>query len=459
MAVERQLPPNNLEAEEALLGALLVDPDAIHRVAATVSATDFYREANGWIYKAIHDLGSAGKPSDLLAVSDLLERRGQLKTAGGMAQLTLLINAVPTSLHADHYADLVSSYAIRRRLIEAAQRITAKAWDTNSQDPISYAHKALLSVGNGHRGGLRSIAEAAGRLYDQIEYWAANPLKYGEVRGLSTGLPSVDALTEGLLATDLVLLAARPSMGKSALAFDIARRVAAQNRSVAVFSLEMSTEKVLMRWASAMSQVNTRRVKRGICPDNFKGRQDLYVSSDELGEYLKRVDEAQQLSAYIDDEPALTASQIRARSLAAAQRLGSLALVVVDHSGLMKGERESGENSVKVEGRKSQRMKELAKELRCPVLLVQQLNRGVESRQNKRPRLNDLRDTGEHEQNADIVLALYRDSYYKEYEKGSRKDLDLEVLCLKHRDGAAGVKRVLRYERELSRFTEWEIER
>lgn len=457
MAV-KQLPPHSEEAEEAVLGAMLIDPDARHRVQPIVQPGDFHLAKHRAVYQAILDLD--GTPPDVLAVHDQLERSGQLKLVGGLANLTRLINLTPTSLHAEHYAAIVADYAVRRKLIEVGTKIVQRAWTTNGDgDPLAFAHKAIMDVSTRTSGGLVPVPQAVGELFDQVEHWTRNPLEFGQVRGLSTGIDDVDYLLEGMEPGDLLLMAGRPSMGKSALAFEIARRVGEAGHNVIIFSLEMTKAKILARWSSAISQVNSRKIKRGTCPTKYLGTDKAcaYVSPDELSAYVSAMNDIHAMrSVAIDDTPALTCAEIRSRALAKAQRVGGVDLVVVDHSGLIRSDGGRNENTAKAEGRKSQVLKELAKELECPVILVQQLSRATEHRQNKRPSLGDLRDSGEHEQNADVVLGLYRDSYYKQgIMAGTQKDLELEVLVLKHRDGATGVKRTLRYERYLSRFTEF----
>ena len=454
--VDEQLLPHNTEYERALIGILLVDGEMIHAVKPLVTAADFYDDNLAAMYQGAVALADNNVPIDVVSLSDLLARRTGKPDHKIMAQLTGYINATGNPTAATHYARQIARFAARRRNIQAAAEIARVNYDLNHTDPAGEAFRLLNEANERISGGARTSQEIASSLYDQIEAWASEPLEPGQVRGLAARLADVDILTQGMRAGDLILLAGRPSMGKSALAFEIGRRVAVQGKGVAVFSLEMTGEKVYQRWAAAVSGVDTKRVERGVCPDKFEGQPIAarYVTSAELTAYMKALSDISNLPVIVDDQPALTADDIRARAMAYAQR-HELALIIVDHSGLMKGSARKGENSSKVEGRKSQVMKELAKELACPVILVQQLNRAVEHRQNKRPSLSDLRDSGEHEQNADVVLAVYRDSYYNDYPEGSQKDLELEILCLKHRDGEAGTSRKVRYERHLSRFTEW----
>lgn len=457
MALE-QLPPHNAEAEENVIGSILIDQDAIWRVADLVRPTDFYNADLGWLYGSMLTLAKAGKPPDLFHITDLIERRNKKIKA---SNLTMLLET-PTSLYAEHYADIVRRMAERRRLIVYAQKLTKEAYDLNSADPEGFAHQELMTITSG-RNGHRTIAGVAGSLYDRLEQWANDPLEFGQVRGLSTGIDSIDHLTEGL-EVELVMLAARPSMGKSALAFEIARKVAVRGQRVIIFSLEMNTEQILMRWASCQSQVESRRVKRGICPVEYESRDTArrYVSAGEYGRYMAAMAELSELqTVHIDDEPGLGIAEIRARAMRQANVFGGIDLIIVDHTDLISARGIRADNTVQIEGAKSRELKNLAKELRCPVLLVQQLNRSLEARQNKRPQLHDLRNSGEHEQNADVVLALYRESYYLERAGSppppdSKEALSLEIIALKNRENPCGT-RTIRYEANLHRFTEFAL--
>lgn len=463
---QKELQPHSIEAEEALLGSIIIDQDVIYRVRNLVQQADFWDERHQWIYWAMRHLTDNGMPTDFVSLCDILERKGRLQQITA-AYIAGLIAIVPFSGHAEYYARTVADYASRRRLLQVAGDIAKRACDLDSPDPISFAHQAVLHLNGRDNGDLAHVNGAASSLYDQIEAWAKTPLPFGDVRGLSAGIPSIDYLTNGMQRKDLIVIAGRPQTGKSALSFDIGLNVAEEGKRVAIFSLEMSKEKVLSRWASRKSGIDNRRVERGLCPEQYCGtrhERDYYVSGDALAAYLKAIAEVSGIShLYVDDTPGLSVSEIRGRCLGLAHRLGGLDLVIVDHGGLVRSEPLAGENSAKTEGRKSQMLKALAKELNCVSLLLLQLNRGVESRSDKRPVLSDFRDSGEHEQNVDIALGLYWEAYYNDGIKQVMSDgtpnpkwLELEVLLLKHRDGAPDRRRILRYERHLSRFTEWQ---
>lgn len=451
------LPPHSAEAERGLLGSILIDPLALHKVTPILAGcTDFYDQRHQWIYKAMVDLTKGGVQPDTLAVWDVLERRKQDIQS---SYLTGLVSETPTSMHAEHYARIVADYGQRRRLIGAATAMTKAAYDVRHANPVALAHKQLMGLDRDTGSGLVAVPAAIGDLYDQIEAWSQHPLGFGEVRGLATHIKSLDHLLGGMERGTLLMLAGRPSMGKSALALEVGRLVAMTGgATVAIFELEMTKQAILMRWGSAMSEVESRKVKRGVCPDKYRDKPaaSYFVSDEEMARYMHAMAELSMCkNLLIDDTPALTAQQIRARCLHKAHELGRLDLVIVDHTTIMGDDSNYRGNTAKAEGAKSQQLKDLAKELDCPVLLVQQLSRATEGRSDRRPTLADLRDSGEHEQNADVVLGLYRESYYKNNViPGSEIDLDLEVLGLKSREGPTAKIR-LRYERHLHRFTEW----
>jgi replicative DNA helicase len=447
--------PHDDKAERAVLGCVYIDPAALHRITPILSRpADFYDQQRQWIYAAMLQLARQGIEPDTLSIWELLQRQGK-----ELDPACFTIDDTPTSLHAEHYARIVADYAARRRWIAAAGEIARAAYDTSRNNIHAIANKEILAIGQQGGDGLTPTSTAIGPLYDQVEAWAKAPLAFGEVRGLATHLPSLDHLLGGMEPGTLIMLAGRPSMGKSALALEIGRRVAMKGRAtVAIFDLEMTKQAILMRWASAMSQVESRKVKRGVCPEKYKGQKaaSYFVDDDEMARYIKAMGELSNLTRLlIDDSPALAAADIRARCLHKAHQLGRLDLVIVDHTTIMASEDRYRGNTAKSEGAKSQQLKDLAKELDCPLLLVQQLSRATEGRSQKYPTLADLRDSGEHEQNADVVLGLYRQSYYKTTIAGTPQDLELEILGLKSREGPTAKVR-MRYERHLHRFTEFQ---
>jgi replicative DNA helicase len=459
--VER-LPPYSEEAEKAVLGAGLIDPEQLAGLAATLAPEDFYLERHRTIFACMLELERSGL--DFVTLTDTLEQRGQLEKVGGRAAVQLLLDQLPAAIHAEHYARLVSDYAVRRRVQDLCLKTYKAAWPSaglSCEELLSEANRGLMEItARRLAGGAVTAGQAASALYDQVEYWAQHPLAYGEVRGLSTGIPSLDSLTGGLRPGTLVLIAARPSVGKSGLAFEMARRVARRGGRVLIFSLEMTAEEIMARWASAISGVPSDRLERGLCPQEQRGSKAgaYYASEEDLEAYAQALVEITEYRhVVVDARAGLTAAQIRATALMHARKLDGLDLVILDHTGLIHEERgDRRDHAAKREGRKSQAMKELAKEVGAPVVLVQQLSRTTEIRHNKRPVLSDLRDSGEHEQNADIVVGLYCEACYETgTPPGDRKREELALLCLKHRNGAAQTQVIVRYEREISRFSEW----
>ncbi len=426
------VPPSSLEAEEAVLGALLIDQEAMYRVS--LEPGDFASEKRGWIFSAMKSLDVI----DFLTVCDLLEKRGQLDEVGGPAYITGLINATPTSVHAEHYGNIVAGYAAMRRAITAAGAIAQKAHTCTDPDELAeYCEQEILKVRKQRSGGPVHVGVIANRFYNLVEEWSKNPLPVGGVRGLSTGLKPLDELTGGLKPGELVIFCGRPAMGKSSLVFEIARRVAETGKNVLCFSLEMTAQAIVGRWASALSGVEKRLIETSRADEDQYSR---YVMTMLRLEGLGHI--------WIDEQPGLSASDIRSRAMRHYMEHG-VDLIIIDHCGRMKTEGNRNENTATTEGRKSSRMKDLAKELGIPVILAVQMSRANESRSDKKPTLPDLRGTGEHEENADDVLGIYREEYY---DPETDKRNIMEVLSLKQREGPAGVSVLLPYEASLSRF-------
>jgi replicative DNA helicase len=453
--VSKKQLPHDLDAEIAVVGAVAINPDVTATIFAMLAPEDFYDPRCRKIFAVQRDLGEG---IDFVTIQAGLEARGWLDQVG-IGFLTGTLAVTPSSLNGPHYAGVVRERSLQRQLMFLAARLTRQAFepgaDTSVEEIIeSFQHELLALTATGQAAAI-SAPEAAQTLRQQIAAWAADPTSPAGVRGLRSGLGQVDSVLHGMQAGDLILLAARPSMGKSALGFEMARKVAEQGHQVLIFSLEMGYQQVLSRWVSNLSGVPGERMERGLCPPEHAGTamQARYLSEPELKACFRAIDEIAKLeSLTIVDQASLTAEQIRAQALSQAAKTGGLDLVVVDHTGLIDpSPARRHELSAKREGAKSRAMKALAKELGVPVLLIQQLNRAVEARSDKVPTLADLRDSGEHEENADVVLALYSKEYYKT-DQSSKPD-KLRVLCLKHRRGKRQKRAVLWYERSLSRFS------
>jgi replicative DNA helicase len=439
--IER-LPPQNIEAEEAVLGALLIDPDAIIRVATILKTEDFYREKHGWIYDSILNLHERREPIDFLTVCDELERREQLNEVGGAAFISSLINAVPTSIHAEHYARIVERTGTRRRLLEAAGQIGALAYQEadDVEEVVDRAEQILFGVSERRISReLVPIKQILSEYYDRIEYLTRHQ---DEMLGIPTGFSDMDKILGGLQRSDMVILAARPSVGKTSLALTIAHNAARKyGQRVAFFSLEMSNEQVVQRLISAETGIDSQRLRRG------------KLSDDEWGRFMKAYSELSGILFFIDDSPGLSALEMRTKARRLHAEFG-VDLMVVDYLQLMRGDFRS-ENRVQEISSISRALKALARELNVPVLALSQLSRGVESRTDKRPILSDLRESGALEQDADVVIFIYRDEMYNE---ATERPNIADVIVAKHRNGPTGTV-ALYFKKELAQFREAEIRR
>jgi len=437
--VER-LPPQNIEAEEAVLGALLIDPDAIIRLTTIVRPEDFYREKNGWIFDAMLTLHERREPVDYLTVCDELERRGQLEQVGGAAFMTSLINTVPTSIHAEHYSRIVERSSTRRRLINAAGQIAGLAYQEadDVEEVVDHAEQILFGVSERRISRqLVPIKQVLSEYYDRVEYLTRHR---GEIIGIPTGFSDMDKLLGGLQRSDMVILAARPSVGKTSLALSIAHNAAKKyGQRVAFFSLEMSNEQVVQRLISAETEIDSQRLRRG------------EIGDDEWGRFMKATSDLAETLFFVDDTPGISALELRTKARRLHAEVG-IDLLVVDYLQLMRGDYRS-ENRVQEISAISRALKGLARELNVPVLALSQLSRGVESRTDKRPILSDLRESGALEQDADVVIFIYRDEMYNE--NTERKNI-ADVMVAKHRNGPTGTV-ALYFKKELAQFREAEL--
>jgi len=438
MAAPDKMVPHNVEAEEAVLGSLLIDPEALYRVSTFLKSEDFYIQKNAWIYDVILTLYERRDPIDLVTVSDELERRGQLIEVGGTAYITSLINAVPSAIHAEAYGRITEHAAIRRRLISAASEIAQLAYrETEDVDQVvDQAEQVLFSVSQRRiTRDLAPIRDVSGRYYDRIEYLFSHQ---GEPLGVPTGFTDMDRILGGLQKSDLVIIAARPSVGKTSLCLSIARNAARYNKAVAIFSLEMSDEQIVQRLVAAETGIDAQRLRLGRLHD------------EEWPLFAESTAKLAELPIYIDDTPAISVLQLRTK----ARRLHSehgLDLIFVDYLQLMSGGARA-ENRVQEVSYISRSLKALARELDVPVVSASQLSRAVEQRTDKRPMLSDLRESGSLEQDADVVMFIYRDDMYN-------PDTELqniaEVIVAKHRNGPTGVVQLF-FRKRLAQFLDAE---
>lgn len=435
-----KLQPHNIEAEEAVLGALLIDPDAIIRVATFLRPKDFFLQRNGWIYEAILNLHSRREPPDLITLTDELERQNQLAEIGGPAYLTDLINATPTSIHVEYYAKIVERTAILRRLIDGATQIAQLAYEDTDEvvEIIDRAESIIFGVTERRsERDLRPIRHAIDRYYDLIEYRSQHQ---GELMGIPTGLKDLDRLLGGLQRSDLIVLAGRPGMGKTSLGLSMALQASRKwNKRIAIFSLEMSDEQLVQRLLSAETGIDSQRLRLG------------QIRDEEWPVFIQATSLLADTSIFLDDTPAISAMELRTKARRLEAEHG-LDMLIVDYMQLMRGDVRS-ENRQQEISYISRSLKELARELNIPVVALSQLSRAVESRHDKRPMLSDLRESGSIEQDADVVMFVYRDEIYN-------PDTEFpnlaEVIVAKHRSGPTGMFSVY-FKKTLAQFVDLEV--
>jgi replicative DNA helicase len=418
------LPPQNIEAEESLLSAILVDNTALLEVVEILAPQDFYRTAHQKIFSAISDLFNRGEPIDLVTLANGLKEKGHIEGVGGAAYLARLVDTVPMAVNAQHYARIVHDKAVLRRLIEKANAITKRCFQEHggTDEIIDFAEASIFEV---TEKKARQAFYPLSKLIDgNIDFLEEKQKNKSMVTGVPTGFTHLDNLTSGFQNSDLIILAARPSMGKTALALNIARNAAVDaGVPVAVFSLEMSKEQLSLRLLCSEARIDSSRLRSG-----FFSMEDWDRLTDAAG----------VLSAapiFIDDSPSLSAMEVRAK----ARRLKmdkNIGLIVIDYLQLMQGRAGAERRDLEI-SEISRSLKALAKEISLPVIALSQLNRMLEQRTDKRPRLSDLRESGALEQDADVVAFIYRDEVYNKEETNPHKGT-AEVILAKQRNGPTG---------------------
>lgn len=423
MTTLEKLPPHSLDAEEAVLGSLLIDPDAIYDVASFLLPEAFYRAQNKWIYESILALSERREPIDFITLVEELRRREQLEELGGEAYVIDLLNAVPTSINARSYARLVEAASTRRKMLSAASTIANLAYD-EAEDinvVIDRAEQALFSISEQRTTrDLTPIKQIAHEYLDRIQELHE---RGGDIIGVPTGYSDLDRLLGGLNKSDLLILAARPGMGKTSLQIGIALTAALKHgKRVAMFNLEMSGEQLVQRMIAAETKIDSQRLRRGQLADH------------EWPIFMEAIGRLSEARIFIDDTPSITPNQLRTKCRRLYAEHG-LDMVIIDYLQLMQAERTTN-NRVQEISEISRGLKGLARELDVPVLAAAQLSRAVEQRQDKRPLLSDLRDSGSIEQDADIVMFIYRDEYYNP-DTTERPNI-AELNIAKHRNGPTG---------------------
>jgi replicative DNA helicase len=423
MSTIERLPPHSQESEEAVLGSLLIDPDAILEVSGFLRSDAFYRVQNRWIYEAILSLNERREPLDFITLSEELRRREQLEEIGGEGYLISLINSVPTSINARTYGRAVEAAALRRRMIGAASTVANLAYDEaeNIDIVIDRAERALFSISEERTTrDLVPIKQIARSYLERVE--ELNRLG-DDVIGVPTGFMDLDRLLGGLSRSDLIIVAARPGMGKTSLQTSVALTAATRHgKRIAIFNLEMSGEQLVQRMISAETRIDSQRLRRGD------------VREQEWPIFMEAVGRLSETRIFIDDTPSITPMQLQTKSRRLYAEHG-LDMIMIDYLQLMQAER-SFSNRVQEISEISRALKSLARELDVPVVAAAQLSRAVEQRQEKRPMLSDLRDSGSIEQDADVVMFIYRDEYYNP-DSTDRPNI-AEISVAKHRNGPTG---------------------
>lgn len=441
--IER-IPPQSIEAEQAVLGSVFLDPEVFPAVNEYIEPQDFYKRAHQLIFESMRQLNEDQEGIDVITVQDSLLSQGMLDNVGGADYLFELATNTPTAAHAEYYAQIVEQKSILRKLIHASNEISRESYEEQSDvmDILDHAERSILDVSQSrNRSGFVHIGKVLNQSLDTIEELSKNKKS---ITGLATGYPDLDRMTAGLHEDELIIIAARPGVGKTAFALNIAQNVATkQGAVVALFSLEMGAESLVNRMLCAEGSIDAGRLRTGQLLE--QEWSDLIVAMGALG----------SSEIYIDDTPGNRMAEIRAKSRRLYQDKGRLDLIVIDYLQLIEGSRRS-ENRQQEVSEISRQLKKLAKELSCPVVALSQLSRSVEQRQDKRPVLSDIRESGSIEQDADIVAFLYREDYYEREDGEEGEDQAenniIEVIIEKNRAGARGTVKLI-FTKEFNKFS------
>ena len=424
-----RIPPHSIEAESSVLGGILLDNAAWDRVGDLLVDSDFYRFEHRLIFSAIAALVNASKPADVITVYEHLQNQGKGEEIGGLSYLNSLAQYVPSAGNIRRYGEIVRERSILRKLVGASDEIATNAFNPMGRPVAEIVDEAEQKIFNiGEQGsrmkqGFQGMDSLVVALLDRVQEMADNP---NDVTGVPTGFYDLDRLTAGFQAGDLIVLAARPSMGKTALAINIAEHVALnEGLPVAVFSMEMGAAHLAVRIVGSIGRINQSNLRTGKLTD------------DEWPRLTEAIEKLRNISLHIDESAGLTSTELRASARRLARQCGKLGLIVVDYLQLMSGSGGSNEENRATEiGEISRGLKMLAKELKCPVIALSQLNRSVETRTDKRPMMSDLRESGAIEQDADIIMFIYRDEYYTK--EACKEPGVAEVIIAKQRNGPTG---------------------
>ena len=437
-----RVPPHSMESESSVLGGLLLDNSAWDRVGDLLVDGDFYRHEHKLIYEAIGKLINGSKPADVITVYEHLQSMGKAEEIGGLLYLNQLAQYVPSATNIRRYAEIVRERSILRKLVTASDDIATNAFNPQGKTVdriLDEAEQKILAIGEEgarNKQGFQSLDTLVVALLDRVQEMADNPM---DVTGVPTGFVDLDRMTSGLQAGDLVVLAARPSMGKTSFAVNIAEHVALnEGLPVAIFSMEMGAAQLAVRIVGSIGRVNQGNLRTG------------KLNDDEWPRLTEAIERLRTVSLHIDETPGLSPTELRANARRLARTCGKLGLIVVDYLQLMSGSGSaaSSDNRATELGEISRGLKMLAKELQCPVIALSQLNRSVEQRTDKRPMMSDLRESGAIEQDADIIMFIYRDDYYN---KDSKEPNIAEVIIGKQRNGPTGTVKLF-FQKNQTRF-------
>ncbi|MFT3665730.1 replicative DNA helicase [Piscinibacter sp.] len=425
-----RVPPHSIEAEQSVLGGLLLDNSAWDRAGDLLSDSDFYRWEHRHIYAAIGALVNATRPADVITVFEQLQSLGKAEECGGLVYLNALAQSVPSAANLRRYAEIVRERAILRKLVATADEIATTAFNPQGRQVSEILDEAEGKIfrigeeGSRSRQGFQSMDQLVVQLIDRVNELHENGAE--DVTGVRTGFYDLDRMTAGLQPGDLIVLAARPSMGKTAFALNIGEHVAVnEGLPVVVFSMEMGAAQLALRMVGSLGRIDQSNLRTGRLRD------------DEWGRLSEAVEKLGRVSMFIDESPGLTPSEVRARARRQARQCGQLGLIVVDYLQLMSGSGGGGDENRATEiGEISRGLKSLAKELKCPVIALSQLNRSVETRTDKRPMMSDLRESGAIEQDADVIMFIYRDEYYTK--EACKEPGIAEIIIGKQRNGPTG---------------------
>lgn len=440
MAENMNVLPHDLLAEQAVLGSIFLDPDKIHIASEYLTKDSFFKLSHGMLFNIMQDLSDKGDPIDSVSVKSALDSIGQFEQVGGMAFLASLINAVPTSAHIEHYSKVVAEKSRARKVIEDLSQSISNVYDGQKDlnEILSQTEQNLSTISSEQKKGFRPIIDVIDSTQSILD---ERSQKVGDVTGTSTGFTDFDQITTGLHEDNLIIIAARPAMGKTAFALNIAQNVAkSSDKAVAIFSLEMGAESLVERMLSAEGLIPSYHVRTG------------NLSESEWRRMISAQERLAKGKIYIDDTAGIQIAEIRSRAKRLSQETGGLGLIVIDYLQLITGR--GRENRQQEVSEISRQLKILAKELKVPVIALSQLSRGVEQRNDKRPVLSDLRESGSIEQDADIVAFLYREAYYKREEQ-EEPDNVTELILEKNRHGSLGTVKLF-FHKEYAKFSNTE---